>query len=244
MSRPLAIVAIAGFALAAVSTHAAATTTTWNFAGNGGDISGAKVFDSGPSGRSLSAAAFAFSAGTLSNFAPGDSLALHQTDEGLGAFGGRGSYPCGTRALDGCDPSEFIRFEFGTNAWDPVSVTLTGLDSADDWLVLGDNDGDLSNGATLLASGSGTSPVLTIDLLGVTPFKFLYVRPAVDAACTTQFTCAPKGEPDGNNDFRVLQVQGQTVAVPEPQTWWLLCFAGMLMISAAAVWSRIIGLRR
>jgi hypothetical protein len=188
-----------------VPAHA---VTTWNFGGSGGVLGTTQAFTATDTVTQLTAAGFLFAGGTP--------LPLHQNLKGLGIVGG-----C-TNDISACGAVEFLRLEFGSAAWDPVSITFENIgdttNAGDAWVVFGDNDGNISNGATLLASGDATGNVnrqLTVLFAGVTPFQFLYIMPAAGAP---------------GSDFRVSQVVGE---LPEPGTL-LLLGTGLLALSGVA----------
>ena len=196
-----------GFALAvgltlssAIPAHA---LTTWDFGGTGGVLGTTHVFTATDTVTPLTAAGF--------SFASGAALALHQDLKGLGIAGG-----C-TTDISACGAIEFLRLEFGSAAWIPVSVTLerlfdNGVSTGDPWVVFADNDGNLFDGATRLASGNSTGSLnrqLSVLFPAVAPFQFLYLMPELGAS---------------GSDFRVAQVVGDLPApvnkVPEPTTLW------------------------
>jgi hypothetical protein len=153
--------------------------------------------------------------------ADGSLQGLNQNVRGLGVTGG-GFFFCGEYGIDQCSPAEYVQFDFGTGlaSWTPISVTLTMLDSTDDFIVIADTDGNLltlGDNVTLFTGVGGGDPRL-VSLPNLGTAKHLYVLAKIEGDCTTTFNCG-----SGENDvFRISQVQGEVAGVPEPGTLLLL----------------------
>jgi hypothetical protein len=219
-----------GVGLAACAAPAAAVST-WSFFGDTflpQQLGTSQSFLSND-GFEIIVSGWAFGAGNPAVQA-GDALPLTQSFFGLGV----GNLPdanCGP-GLDACPPAEYLRLEFPNVQWSPVTLGLTGAAATDHWLVFGDNDGNLLDGATLLASGIGAGLFTAIDLSGSSPFKYVYLRPAINGECVETELCGT-----GTDSFGLIGVQGEneSTRVPEPGTLLLL---GPGLIAAGALASR------
>jgi hypothetical protein len=210
MKRSLMVLTTVFVMSLAPALPAGALTTTWDFAGSGGNLGTTKAFTATGAVTQLTAAGFAFNNASFWGISAGDALDLHQNAQGLGITGG-GLSGCATNDIDQCHPAEFLRLQLPTANWDPVSVTLTNLSSGN-YEIYGDNDGNIFNGATLLASGGFTTNPQTVLFGGITPFEFVYIKPPVELATACDLSCFLG---DYNNPFRVSQFVGEVAGVSQ-----------------------------